>query len=215
MTHAEVYRELDRDRETATVWWRHHLDTLRRPVLKARQLPVIHWADYTSPQRRIRYLFFTRIFDKRMRRLLTGVCVPHRTPEGIAVYTSWLSDQRLIAPMVILPHAWQRYRERTGCPLTGSDLWRRFFTQNPHGKDSYNQKAVARSVRYMNVEHLSVCMPDGILLGQREQPHDLFVAHTFITYDMATGLQQQEFEARKQEIITDREMYERAKEWYR
>lgn len=32
MTHAEVYRELDRDRETATVWWRHHLDTLRRPL---------------------------------------------------------------------------------------------------------------------------------------------------------------------------------------
>ena len=81
MTHAEVYAELDRDRETATVWWRHHLDTLRRPVLKARRLPVIHWADYTSP-RRIRYLFFTRIFDKRMRRLLTGVAVPCRTDEG-------------------------------------------------------------------------------------------------------------------------------------
>ena len=102
MTHAEVYAELERDRETATVWWRHHLDTLRRPVLKARQFPIHHWADYTSP-RRIRYLFFTRIFDKRMRRLLTGVAVPHRTDEGMAVYTSWLSDQRLIAPMVILP----------------------------------------------------------------------------------------------------------------
>ena len=49
MTHAEVYRELDRDRDTATTWWRHHLDTLRRPVLKARQLPLIHWADYPSP----------------------------------------------------------------------------------------------------------------------------------------------------------------------
>ena len=71
MTHSEVYRELDRDRDTATTWWRHHLDTLRRPVLKARQFPVTHWADYTSPARRIRYLFFTRIFDKRMRRLLT------------------------------------------------------------------------------------------------------------------------------------------------
>ena len=89
MTHAEVYRELERDRDTATTWWRHHLDTLRRPVLKARQLPVIHWADYTSPARRIRYLFFTRIFDKHMRRLLTGVDVPHSTPEGTAVYTSW------------------------------------------------------------------------------------------------------------------------------
>ena len=110
------------------------------------ELPLIHWADYTSPARRIRYLFFTRIFDKRMRRLLTGVAVPHSTPEGTAVYTSWLSDQRLIAPMVILPHAWRRYRERTGCDLTGTDLYRHFFTQNPHGCDSKNQQAVARSV---------------------------------------------------------------------
>ena len=197
MTHAEVYRELERDRDTATTWWRHHLDTLRRPVLKARQLPLIHWADYTSPARRIRYLFFTRIFDKRMRRLLTGVAVPHSTPEGTAVYTSWLSDQRLIAPMVILPHAWRRYRERTGCDLTGTDLYRHFFTQNPHGCDSNNQQAVARSVRYMG------------------KPHDLFVARTFITYDMASGLQAADFAAHRQHILTDREMYERAREWYR
>ena len=26
MTHAEVYRELERDRDTETTWWRHHLD---------------------------------------------------------------------------------------------------------------------------------------------------------------------------------------------
>lgn len=212
MTHAEVYRELERDRDTATTWWRHHLDTLRRPVLKARRLPVIHWADYTSP-RRIRYLFFTRIFDKRMRRLLTGVAVPCRTDEGTAVYTSWLSDQRLIAPMVILPHAWRRYRERTGCELTGCDLWRRFFTENPHGCDSTNQKAVARSVRYLDKPHLSLCMPEGVLLGQVEQPLDLFVAHTFITYDMTSGLQAAEFEARKQKIVTDRELYERVRRW--
>ena len=30
MTHTEVYRELERDREAVTVWWRHHLETLRR-----------------------------------------------------------------------------------------------------------------------------------------------------------------------------------------
>ena len=214
MTHAEVYRELERDRDTATTWWRHHLDTLRRPVLKARQLPLIHWADYTSPARRIRYLFFTRIFDKRMRRLLTGVAVPHSTPEGTAVYTSWLSDQRLIAPMVILPHAWHRYRERTGCDLTGTDLYRHFFTQNPHGCDSKNQQAVARSVRYLGKPHLSLCMPEGVLLGQVEQPHDLFVARTFITYSMTAGLQAEDFAAHRQHILTDREMYERAKEWY-
>ena len=214
MTHTEVYRELERDREAVTVWWRHHLETLRRPVLKARQWPYRHWQEYTSP-RRIRYMFFTRIFDKRMRRILTGVCVPHRTEEGTAVYTTWLSDQRLIAPMVILPHAWRRYRERTNCQLTGSDLYRHYFSRNAHGMDSKNQRAVARSVRYLDVEHLSLCVPEGVLLGQVEQPHDLFVARTFITYDMTAGLQAEDFNAHRQHILTDREMYERAKEWYR
>ena len=73
---------------------------------------------------------------------------------------------------------------------------------------------MARSVRNMNVEHLSLCMPDGILLGQREQPHDLFVAHTFITYEMASGLQAEDFAAHRQHILTDREMYDRAKLFY-
>ena len=214
MTHAEVYAELERDRETVTVWWRHHLDTLRRPVLKARQLPFMHWADYTSPDRRIRYLFFTRIFDKRMRRILTGIAVPHRTPEGTAVYTTWLSDQRLISPMVILPHAWQRYRERTGCELTGDDLYRSFFSRNPHGSDSRNQEAVARSVRYLGKPHLSDCISEGVLLGQVEQPYNIFVAHTFITYDMASGLQAEDFNAHRQQILTAREMYEQAREWF-
>ena len=52
-------------------------------------------------------------------------------------------------------------------------------------------------------------------VGQVEQPHDLFVARTFITYDMTAGLQAEDFNAHRQHILTDREMYERAKEWYR
>jgi hypothetical protein len=54
-----------------------------------------------------------------------------------------------------------------------------------------------------------------VLLGQVEQPHDLFVARTFITYDMTAGLQAEDFNAHRQHILTDREMYERAREWYR
>lgn len=214
MTHAEVYAELAKEREAVTVWWRHQLDDQRRRALKCRQFPYHIWREYTST-RKNRYLFFSRIFDKKMRKILTGVAVIRHTSEGLAVYTTWLGDQKLISPMVILPHAWRRYRERTGTDLTGCDLYRRFFTQNPHGCDSTNQKAVARSVRYLGKPHISLCMPDGVLLGQVEQPHDLFVAHTFITYDMTSGLQAEEFNAHRQHILTDREMYERAKEWYR
>ena len=212
MTHAEVYRELERDRDTATTWWRHHLATLRRPVLKARKLPFIHWAEYISPKRRIRYLFFTHILDKRMRNILTAVAVPHLTDEGTAVYTSFLSDQPLINPMVILPHVWKRYRERTGCDLTGADLYRRFFAQNPNGFNSTNQKAVARSVRYLGKPNLSLCLPEGVLLGQVE--NDVFVARTFMTYDMASGLQAEDFDDRRQRILTYEEMNEWPNWWY-
>jgi len=47
-----------------------------------------------------------------------------------------------------------------------------------------------------------------------EQPYNIFVAHTFITYDMASGLQAEDFNAHRQQILSAREMYEQAREWY-
>jgi hypothetical protein len=43
---------------------------------------------------------------------------------------------------------------------------------------------------------------------------ELYIVRTFITYDMTTGMQQVEFEDKRSQIITDREMYERAKMFY-
>ena len=86
MTHAEVYKELEREREAVTVWWRHQLDDNRRRALKCRQFPFHIWKDYTST-RKNRYLIFSRIFDKRMRAILTGIGVVRRTSEGMAIYT--------------------------------------------------------------------------------------------------------------------------------
>ena len=211
MTHAEVYQELEREREAVTVWWRHQLDDNRRRALKCRQFPFHIWKDYTST-RKNRYLIFSRIFDKRMRAILTGIGVVRRTSEGMAIYTSWLSDQRLIAPMVILPHAWKRYAERDNVQKSGTELVKHYFMKNPHGMDSDNQKVVGRSVRYNGEDHLSYCVPDGVMLGQLSD--GLFIARTFITYDMCNGLQQQEFEDKRSQIITDRELYDHARIFY-
>lgn len=211
MTHLEVYQELEREREAVTVWWRHQLDDNRRRALKCRQFPFHIWKDYTST-RKNRYLIFSRIFDKRMRAILTGIGVVRRTSEGMAIYTSWLSDQRLIAPMVILPHAWKRYAERSNVQKSGTELVKHYFMKNPHGMDSDNQKVVGRSVRYNGEDHLSYCVPDGVMLGQLSD--GLFIARTFITYDMCNGLQQQEFEDKRSQIITDRELYDHARIFY-
>ena len=211
MTHEEVYQELAKEREAVTTWWRHQLYDQRRRALKCTRFPMHIWREYTSA-RKNRYVFFSRVFDKHMKIILTGIAVIRYTSEGLTVYTTWLSDQQLISPMVLLPHMWKRYAERVKVAKHGIDLIKHYFLNNPHGKDSDNQKVVGRSVRWNGEDHLSCCVNDGVLLGQ--QYGELYIVRTFITYDMTTGMQQQEFEDKRTKILTDREMYERAKIFY-
>ena len=211
MTHAEVYAEIAKERETVTTWWRHQLEDNRRRALKCTKFPMHIWREYTSA-RKNRYVFFSRVFDKRMRHILTGVVVVRHTSDGLTVYTTWLCGQNLISPMVLTPHMWKRYAERVKVDKHGIELIKHYFLNNPHGKDSDNQKVVGRSVRWNGEEHLSCCVPQGVLLGQESDKY--YLVRTFITYDMTTGMQQAEFEDKRSQIITDREMYERAKMFY-
>lgn len=211
MTHAEVYAELAKEREAVTRWWRHQLDDQRRRALKCTKFPFHIWKEYTST-RKNRYLFFSRVFDKHMRQILTGVAVVRHTDEGLTVYTTWLGGQKLISPMVLTPHMWKRYAERAKVDKHGIDLIKHYFSNNPNGKDSDNQKVVGRSVRWNGEDHLSCCVTEGVLLGQESGKY--YLVRTFITYDMTTGMQQAEFEDKRSQIITDREMYERAKMFY-
>ena len=211
MTHEEVYEELAREREAVTVWWRHQLDDNRRRALKCQRFPMRIWRDYTST-RHNRYVFFSRVYDKRMRRILTGAAAIRHTSEGLTVYTTWLTDQKLIAPMVLTPHMWKRYAERAKVGEHGIELIKHYFSNNPNGKDSDNQNVVGRSVRWNGEDHLSCCVPEGVLLGQEFGKY--YLVRTFITYDMCTGLQQQEFDTQRAKIMTDREMYNRAKIFY-
>lgn len=211
MTHEEVYQELEREREAVTTWWRHQLNDQRRRALKCNRFPMHIWRDYTSP-RKNRYLFFSRVFDKHMKTILTSVGVIRHTSDGLTVYTTWLSDQRLISPMVLTPHMWKRYSERTNTDKHGVELIKHYFLNNPHGMDSDNQKVVGRSVRWNGEDHLSCCVHDGVLLGQEFDKY--YLVRTFITYDMTTGMQQQEFEVCRGKIMNDQEMYEHAKMFY-
>ena len=202
-----------KERDAVTVWWRYQLSDQRRRALKCRQFPYHIWHEYTST-RKNRYLFFSLIFDKKMRKILTGVAVVRYTSEGLAVYTTWLGDQKLISPMVLTPHMWKRYQDpkRGNVQKSGIELIKHYFLNNPHGKDTNNQKVVGRSVRWNGEEHMSCCVNDGVLLGQIVD--DIYIVRTFITYDMCSGLQQQEFESCRGKIMTDKEMYEHAKSFY-
>ena len=211
MTHEEVYQELAKEREAVTTWWRHQLNDQRRRALKCTRFPMRIWKEYTSP-RKNRYLFFSRVFDKHMRIILTGIAVIRHNRDGLTVYTTWLSDQRLISPMVLTPHMWKRYAERAKVSEHGIELIKHYFVNNPNGKDSDNQKVVGRSVRWNGEDHLSCCVPEGVLLGQEFDKY--YLVRTFITYDMTTGMQQQEFDTQRAKIMTDREMYNRARTFY-
>lgn len=179
--------------------------------MKCKIFPVIAWQEYMSP-RKNKYLFYTRILDKRMKRILTGICAERRTSDGMTFYTTWLGHQKLISPMVLLPHVWKRYKERMGLELSGIDLCKHYFHRNTFGRNSYNQKAVGRSVRYAGMTHLSYCVNEGVLLGQ--VVGDMFIAHTFITYAMTSGLQKQEFTERRSEVKTDKDFFVELKSWY-
>lgn len=211
MTHEEVYVELERDRESISRWWWHQQQGRRRMVLKSKVFPLRIWQEHISA-RKNKYFFFTQIFEKRMREIITGVITLRRFPDGQCAYTNWLTGHKLISPMVILPHAFKRYSERCHVEKTGIDLIKHYFTHNSHGKDSTNQKAVGRSVRYAGMTHLSCCVPEGVLLGQLEG--ELFIVHTFITYDMCTGQQKVEFDGCRRLVLDDRELYETAKQYY-
>jgi hypothetical protein len=157
-------------------------------------------------------LFFTRIFDKRMKKILTGIAAMRRTSDGMTVYTNWLGPQKLIHPMVLIPHMWKRYAERANVQKTGIDLMKHYFMHNSHGKDTDNQHVVSRSVRYNGEDHLCNCVNDGVLLGQIVD--SIFIVKTFITYDMTCGRQQEEFEFYRGMILNDEEMYREAKAHY-
>ena len=103
MTHEEVYAELARDREAVTTWWRHQLVGERRRALKWRQFPMHIWREYTS-QRKNRYLFYSRVFDKKMRTILTGIAAIRHTAEGLTVYMCSTHSNKWPAPRSATAH---------------------------------------------------------------------------------------------------------------
>lgn len=193
MTDIEVFREIDRDRESVRRWVEHQLRARRREVLKCRTFPKRVWLEYTS-QRMVRYLIGVNIFDKKMQWMAMVLLALRRTNEGMAVYNTWLSYDDSCPQAVMTPHMWKQYAKRAGIDKSGVELVKTFFERNQSCFETYNQKVVGRSVRYNGEKHLSGCVKDGVLLGQYHEGN-IHVVRTFITYDMCTGLQGEAFGA--------------------
>ena len=204
MTPEEVYRELERDRDNLSRWWLHRRKEIARRALKNTKFPMQTWLDYISP-RKNRYLILSivtkRQYDKGN---ASAFCAIQRTEYGMAVFASWLNWQRFMTQSAYLPHVFLRYSQRAKVMKTGIDLIKHFFEHNHTGEQSTDQRFVGRSVRYNGKNYISMSVAEGVLLG--EKVGSIFVAHTFITYDMATGKQREEFEKKKQKVQNTEEL---------
>lgn len=197
MTPQEVYREIERDKSSMAYW---RLGTFKSLEKRARQMmkfPQTVWYDHET-KRHNRYLFMSIIFDRNFHKngISIGVAL-QKMERGWAVYYFGWQWQVKFNKLALLPHVFDRYAdpERGNVQKTGIDLIKHFISRNTDGVAINGDKFSGRSVRYKGRDNLCLSMHDGVLLG--EKVGDIFVAHTFITYDMATGLQSETFEKKR------------------
>lgn len=198
MTHEEVYAELDKDRENVARWFDHRADEYRRRALKTQKFPVTWWLDYTSP-RKNRYLISVTCTRRNYDRFhgLTILAL-RREERGFSVYLSYIGRHTLIRKTVFVQHVFDRYAERGNVQKKGIDLIKHFVDHQSNGHVLSNPKLAGRSVRYNGRDHRFVAVNDGVILGDVD--NGIFIARTFITYEMATGKQHEEFAYAKNKV---------------
>lgn len=206
MTHSEVMEEIRRDTQNVARWWRHRSKDLYRAALKRTQFPWVKWYEYQSP-RKNRYLIVSICNGRNYRKTGSLACMCLRKArKGYEVYTASMLPGSQVTPTVLLPHMYKRYAERTGMdagtPMI--DIIKRFHERNSNGAVSRDDKLMSRSVRWNGEDHVAVCVRDGIILGHIDG--DMYKVKTFITYDMSSGMQGEEFLRQQQKVLTEVEM---------
>lgn len=206
MTHAEAYQELARDRENLARWWDRQAAKYRRLALKTQRFPVTWAADYTSP-RKVQYMLIVTCLKRRFddNYGVTTLAL-RRESKGYTAYlvSMFDTDHTTLKKMVFIPHVFDRYAdpERGNVQKKGLDLIRHMFVHTNGGSPLKNQRLASRSVRYKGRDNLCFATSEGVLLGDMEG--DIFIARTFITYEMAGGLQRKEFCAAR-DTLPDKE----------
>lgn len=205
MTPQEVYREIERDKPRMAYWREATFKSIAKRARQMMKFPQTIWYDHESP-RHNRYLFMSIIFDRNFDRnsISMGVAL-QKMERGWAVFYFGWPWQAQFNKIALLPHVFDRYAdpERGNVQKTGIELIKHFIRHNTDGMPVKGERLSGRSVRYKGRDNLCLSMHDGVLLG--EEVDDIFVAHTFITYDMATGLQSEAFEHKRSKLHSQQE----------
>lgn len=217
MTFEEVYDEIDRDIDNLGAWWMKKREWLAGMARRRPNFPMVNWIEWESP-RRIKYLVYSKVYGRNYNnQALTIFLALRRCKNGIEVYVTRLPWQMVASSIVFIPHVFDRYADpkRGNVRKQGLDLIKHFFERNGgHTQTSRNQELAGRSVRYNGEIHLCSCCVDGVLLGDEIADGMIFVARTFITYDMARGLQVEEFNEKRKQARTDGETMMEIKKMY-
>jgi hypothetical protein len=206
MTHREAYDELDKDRDNVARWFDHRQQELRRRAMKTRKFPVTWWLDYTSP-RKNRYMICVKCTRRNYDRFHALTIVALRREErGYSVYLNHIGEFSNIRKTVFLQHVFDRYAdpERGNVQKTGLDLIRHFIERQEDGITIEDHRLAGRSVRYNGRDHKFLAIDCGVLLGDIED--GVFIARTFITYEMATGKQHEAFSYAKNRLLNTEDM---------
>lgn len=210
MTPDEVYREMELDMPEVSRWWLRQREVLIKRALKMMKFPMNVWYEYKS-KRHNRWLVLAMIMGRKYNNTgMTAVVALQKWERGYAIYYTRWPWQVAADRMVIQPHVFDRYGERMKVGKTGIELIKHYIERSPHGESTDNSRFSGRSVRYGGRDNVCLSIRDGVLLG--ENVNGIFVAHTFITYDMAGGLQKEEFEKNKSKLRSNEQMLKEIRE---
>lgn len=185
MTYDEMYREINRDFVNVQRWTVHQGKRIKRIAYNARKFPIVLTISHTSPLRNNWTLLM--VIRKKIRRpddFYNVLFTQLQTAGGNYYFLASPRTDGSIKMAIYLPHFMRRFSERMELDMSGQTLAERYFLFNDSG--AFVTKPDGEHERCL-------CTNEGIGLGE-DLNDRMFLAKTFIRYDMSMGWQRDAFE---------------------
>ena len=183
MTYEEICHEAIADSKHMITWASHRMGELRRISLKARSFPVSRTMTHITPNKNKWTLIFVVLRKiKHNNDCYNALFTSFHAKEGNIYIQMTPNRHGDMCVSAFIPHFFHRYAERLGLKIEGEALAQQFFRFNDAGY----------FVEQPDGERTCLCTPQGICLGEYINDR-MFLARTFIRYDMSLGCQREAF----------------------
>lgn len=202
MTHEEVYKEISKDTPELASWWNRTEKELAKAARKMMKFPISKWFKYVT-RRRNTYFTTVRIMGRNFYRSnLYAVFAVRLERNGISVYFANFRECEREDRIVLIPHVFDRYRERfLKTDDAGTlEVIRKFLSRNVSGSVTTNNDAFGSSVVDSGRDNVCMCVSDGVLFGEETDYATVF--RTFVTYDMSLERQEKYFKHGRSRVMS-------------